>query len=75
VSSDREKLRAIISAGMPPLQISGTGTVTPPAEKKVASYDFHYAEFLRRGLPPEEADRLARAVVARDVAPQPTSKE
>jgi hypothetical protein len=51
---------------MPEPKVEGTGTVTPPTEKKVASFDLHYAEFLSRGLSEDEAARLARAVVARD---------
>jgi hypothetical protein len=61
------RLRALISAALPELEISGTGEVTPPTTPRQASYDTHYAEFLGRGLAPEDADRLARAVVARDV--------
>ena len=46
--------------------IRGKGTVTPPAGPVRASYDFHYKEFLSRGLSKAESDRLAKAVVARD---------
>jgi hypothetical protein len=52
--------------GLPKVQMSGTGDVTPPAAPSRASYAFHYAEFLSRGLSEDEAARLARAVVARD---------
>jgi hypothetical protein len=55
-----------ITFAMPEPKVEGTGSVTPPAAKQVASYEFHYAEFLSRGLSEDEAARLARAVVARD---------
>jgi hypothetical protein len=56
----------VIRFTMPEPKVEGTGTVTPPATPQRASFDFHYAEFLSRGLSEDEAARLARAVVARD---------
>lgn len=58
-------------SGLPPVEMSGSGEVVPPDTKIVADYQFHYNEFLSRDLAPEEADRLARAVVARDTTPNP----
>jgi hypothetical protein len=51
---------------LPEPKIEGTGSVTPPAAPGRASYEYHVAEFLSRGLSDDEAARLARAVVARD---------
>jgi hypothetical protein len=52
--------------GLPKVQMRGTGEVVAPATPGRASFEFHYAEFLSRGLSEDEAARLARAVVARD---------
>lgn len=54
---------------MPEVEMHGEGTVIPPAVPHRASYDRHYQEFLSRGLAPDECDRLAREVVARDDPP------
>jgi hypothetical protein len=51
------------------VRAEGRGQVEAPVSRVVADYGFHYAEFLSRGLAPDEADRLARAVVARDTTP------
>jgi hypothetical protein len=56
-------------SGLPPVRAEGRGQVESPVSRVVADYGFHYAEFLSRGLAPDEADRLARAVVARDTTP------
>lgn len=56
--------------GLPELEIKGEGEVTPPVVNCQASYDFHYQEFLSRGLSAEESHRLACEVVNRDALPQ-----
>jgi hypothetical protein len=57
------------NAGLPELKIGGTGEVAPPLIPATADYAKHYHEFRSRGLSHEDADRHARAVVARDTHP------